>query len=174
MPKLACSRLVRALLLATLTSTSLAGCQHDDSEPAPGAGSGSGSGTVGSVGGSSAKRSVPISGGTLLVAADQERALVSDPDRDRVLLVSLVAGLVKHKITLDDGDEPGRATEDAEGRFHVVLRGSGELLTLSPSGQKLAQRHVCAAPRGVDVSPKTGDVIVACASGALRSERAHV
>lgn len=165
MPKLAPSRLAHALLLATLTSTGLAACGRGESDPP--SGSGSGSGDVGSISSTSAKRSVPISGGTLLVAADQERALVSDPDRDRVLLVSLTAGSVKRAIELDDGDEPGRATEDAEGRFHVVLRGSGELLTLSSSGQMLARRSVCAAPRGVDVSPKTGDVIVVCASGEL-------
>lgn len=165
MPKLAPLRLTRCLLLAALASTSVVACQGSDSDPEPG-GPGSGGGKVATPG-SGGRRSVPISGGTLLVSVDQERALVSDPDRDRVLVVSLTGGVVKHTVELDAGDEPGRATEDAEGRFHVVLRGSGELLTLSATGKPLARRAVCAAPRGVDVVPTSGQVVVACASGEI-------
>ena len=71
----------------------------------------------------------PISGGTLLITAGGEAAVVSDPDRHRVLHVDLDSEHVD-EIELPKGTHPGRATEDADGFVHVVLRGAGTVLTL--------------------------------------------
>lgn len=107
----------------------------------------------------------PISGGTLLVTADAERAFVADPDRDRILVVDLEGERVLETITLDEGSEPGRATEDASGNVHVLLRGTGEVLTLDAGGKVVDTRAVCSGPRGIDVDPATDELVVACVTG---------
>src|SRR5690349_14767154 len=71
---------------------------------------------------------VPISGGTMTVTRDGNRAIVADPDRDRVYIVDLVGEKVTDTIELAERSEPGRVIEDGAGRVHVALRGSGELL----------------------------------------------
>lgn len=110
----------------------------------------------------------PVSGGTLLVMRDQKTAIVADPDRDQVLVVDLPNMAVTHTITLDEGSEPGRAVDDANGQVHLVLRGSGKLLTLDPqSGEALGTRSVCAYPRGVAVADAEQVVHVACSEGKL-------
>ncbi len=111
---------------------------------------------------------VPISGGNMIVTRDG-RAVIADADRDRLLIVS-TSGNANEDATdnvkefaLAAGSEPGRLVEDAAGRIHIALRGSGELLTLD--GDDRMQRHVCGDPRGVAVD---GDnVYVACATGEL-------
>jgi mono/diheme cytochrome c family protein/streptogramin lyase len=108
----------------------------------------------------------PVSGGTLLVLRDQKTALVADPDRDQLFVVDLEGAAVKRTISLPAGAEPGRAAEDASGNVHVALRGTGQLVSLSPaSGEILATRPVCAYPRGVAVTEQS--VHVACSEGAL-------
>lgn len=110
----------------------------------------------------------PVSGGTLLVLQDQASVLLADPDRDQLLLVDLATMAVKTQLALAAGAEPGRASEDAEGRVHVVLRGSGQLLTFDPkTGTALATRDVCKYPRGV--ATQASLVHVACAEGRLLS-----
>lgn len=109
----------------------------------------------------------PISGGTLLVTKDRARAYASDPDRDRVVVVDLAASRVVAAVALAAHAEPGRATEDAAGRVHVVLRGSGELLTLDGTGNTLAKRPVCSGPRGAAYDAGTDEVVVACLDGTL-------
>lgn len=110
----------------------------------------------------------PVSGGTLLVLQNQATAIVSDPDRDQVLVVDLEAFAVTHTLALDVGSEPGRAAEDASGQVHVVLRGSGKLLTLDPKdGTVLGTRDVCRYPRGLAVADAEQAVHVACAEGRL-------
>jgi hypothetical protein len=111
-----------------------------------------------------------ISGGTLKLSNDDAFAVVSDPDRDRVSVVSLVSGgeSVTH-IALEPGDEPGRVEVDS-GRAYVALRGSGDVLTLDlNSATVLSRTHVCSAPRGLAVDPTTGLMHVACAEGRLVS-----
>lgn len=109
----------------------------------------------------------PISGGTLLVSADAERAFVADPDRDRIVVVDLIDRSVVETIALKAGSEPGRATEDAAGRVHVLLRGSGEVVTLDRDGKVTDTRDVCPGPRGIDVDPATEELVVACVTGDL-------
>lgn len=117
-------------------------------------------------------RPPPISGGTLLVTKDGSRAIASDPDRDRILVVDLNEHDVLKTIALEPGDEPGRVAEDSEGRVHVALRRGGALVTLdAQSGEQLARRSVCTAPRGVasfkGVEGGAETVLVACATGEL-------
>lgn len=110
----------------------------------------------------------PVSGGTLHVSADGRWAIASDPDRAAIHVVDLDARREIHRLDLTADDEPGRAVEDGAGRFHVVLRRAGEVLTLEPaSGAVLERRKVCAAPRGIDLDAANGELVVACAEGAL-------
>jgi DNA-binding beta-propeller fold protein YncE len=120
--------------------------------------------------GTSAAALRPLSGGTLLVTRDGDHAVVSDPDRDRVLIVNLASGATTATIPLKAGDEPGRAAEDADGRVHVALRGGGDLLTVAvDQGVVLARRQACGGPRGVAFDPATSRVHVACVTGELVS-----
>src|SRR5690242_14896397 len=73
---------------------------------------------------------VPISGGTMLVTRDGTRAIVADPDRDRVMIVDLASGKTTADVALEARSDPGRVVEDGAGRVHVALRGTASLLTL--------------------------------------------
>ncbi|HEY5945215.1 MAG TPA: hypothetical protein VIV40_06980, partial [Kofleriaceae bacterium] len=110
---------------------------------------------------------VPISGGTMLVSRDGNTAVVADPDRDRVVTIDLVAERMRDVFELAPHSEPGRVVEDGDGRFHVALRGSGELLTIT--GGERTLRSVCGEPRGVAWSETDNLVLVACATGELVS-----
>jgi hypothetical protein len=58
--------------------------------------------------------------------------------------------------------------EDANGRVHVALRNTGELLTIDTrTNTASALRDVCKAPRGVAYEPATDRVLVACQEGTL-------
>jgi hypothetical protein len=110
----------------------------------------------------------PISGGTLLVLRDGGTAVASDPDRDFIYVVDLLARNVRASIDLAPRSEPGRAVEDADGRVHVALRGAGVVLTLDPAdGKVLARRALCPAPRGLAFDPAQDRLHVACAGGEL-------
>src|SRR6185369_17236685 len=92
----------------------------------------------------------PLSGGTLLITQGDAFAVLSDPDRDRVFVISgtaLSGGGGNHRaVALNPGDQPGRIVEDAAGRVHVVLRGGGEIAVIDPAAATLLERRpVCAA-----------------------------
>ena len=72
----------------------------------------------------------PITGGTMMVTRDGARAVVADPDRDRVMIVDLDSGKTTADIALEAGSDPGRVIEDGAGRAHIALRGTNSLLTL--------------------------------------------
>lgn len=112
----------------------------------------------------------PVSGGTLAVLADGRTAVASDPDRDRVYLVDLVGRKLAATVTLRSGDEPGRHVADAAGRVHVALRGGGAVATIDPrTGQIVARRELCAAPRGLAYEAGKDLLHIACAGGELVS-----
>jgi hypothetical protein len=112
----------------------------------------------------------PISGGTMLVTRDGTRAIVADPDRDRVMIVDLDRSETTAEIDVKAGSEPGRIVEDGAGRVHVALRGSGELLTLdATTGETRMLRPACAEPRGLAWDAAKDLVHVACTSGELVS-----
>jgi YD repeat-containing protein len=117
-----------------------------------------------------AKLPPPISGGTLLLLADGRTAVASDPDRDRIHVVDLIARRVRATVPLAPGAEPGRVIEDAEGRAHVALRGGGAIVSLDPrDGRLLATRELCPAPRGLAFDAARNLLHVACAGGELVS-----
>jgi mono/diheme cytochrome c family protein len=157
------------LLTAPATLLGLAACEGDDPTP-PGkqitVDPPSNQSTV-----ISEVRPPPLSGGTLLATKNGQRLIVSDPDRDRVLVVDAVERSVVAEIALQPGDEPGRAVEDLEGRSHIALRGARSLLSVDNlTGEVLGRREVCAAPRGVALSSfddSEDSLLVACASGEL-------
>jgi hypothetical protein len=110
---------------------------------------------------------VPISGGNLLVTADNSHAFIADPDRDRLMDVDLTSTTTV-EIPLTAGDEPGRLVEDAAGRVHVALRRGGALVTIQ-GDQVIARRALCAEPRGLAYEAATDLVHVACSTGELVS-----
>ncbi|MGE0399621.1 MAG: YncE family protein, partial [Kofleriaceae bacterium] len=112
---------------------------------------------------------VPISGGTMLVTSDGARAVIADPDRDRILQIDLATEAVTAEIALETGDEPGRLVEDAAHRVHVALRHGGALLTIDPAGAIVDRRQACAEPRGLAYDGVTDQVHVACSTGELVS-----
>jgi hypothetical protein len=114
----------------------------------------------------------PITGGTLLALSDGATAVASDPDRDQVYVVDLIAKKTLVALGMQAGDEPGRLVEDAAGRVHVALRRGGALMTLVRDKSTWAwsiRRPVCAAPRGLAYEPATDLVHVACSGGELVS-----
>jgi hypothetical protein len=104
-----------------------------------------------------------------LVSADGLRAVVSDPDRDRIVTADLVNNSVLSELTLELGEEPGRAAEDGSARIHVVLRRGGALVTLDPRGALISRRAICAAPRGIAYDAASDLLHVACDTGELVS-----
>jgi hypothetical protein len=117
---------------------------------------------------SAANPPVPITGGTLIVTADNKYAVAADPDRDRVSVVEIAANKLVHTIALQPGDEPGRLTEDDQGRVHVALRRGGAVASIDiATGEVLARRAACAAPRGIAFDATARTLRVACASGEL-------
>jgi hypothetical protein len=109
-----------------------------------------------------------ITGGTLFVNGVGDVAIVSDPDRDRIVVVDLVAGGVTGIANLPPGSEPFRAIEDADLNVHVVLRGTGDVFSFQPSNVAAGTRHhVCAMPRGIAFDREQDSLVVACRSGSL-------
>ena len=160
-----------------MRSSSLLGClvvgalfagvaceSREDPEPSPSDRPPSSNTTTGSGKGNGAP---PISGGTLLITRDLARAVVADPDRDRVVVVNLESNRVLGELALDAGSEPGRAVEDADGRVHVVLRRGDAVLTLSRDGSRLGERSVCEGPRGIGYDEENDQLLVACVGGEL-------
>lgn len=159
---------IPSLSLLVVTAASLVGCSDDspptvDPDPMP---------PTNQVTVVSKVRPPPISGGTLLITQDGARALVSDPDRDRLVLVDLASQDVVARIPLQAGDEPGRAVLDDAGRAHVALRRGGAIVSIDlADGAVVGRRDVCGAPRGIaHFAPAEGGdatLIVACAGGEL-------
>lgn len=110
----------------------------------------------------------PLTGATLLVTRDGSRAVVSDPDTDRVLVVNLTVARVTATLALQPGDEPGRLVEDGDGRVHVALRGGGAVQTVHVAAGTLGPRRpVCPLPRGIAWDRATDQLHVACLDGEL-------
>ena len=84
-----------------------------------------------------AGRGVPVTGGTLMISSDGARAIVSDPDRDRIVTIDLATGTTLKDLALSPGDEPGRLVEDALGRVHVALRRGGAIVTIDATGAQI-------------------------------------
>ena len=110
----------------------------------------------------------PISGGTMLATHDGTQVVAADPDRDLVYFVDAVGFALSDTRKLNPGDEPGRLVEDAAGRIHVVLRGSGAVASMSrDSSTPIVRRDVCDQPRGIAYDATDDSLQVACAEGKL-------
>jgi mono/diheme cytochrome c family protein len=112
---------------------------------------------------------VPITGGNMIVSRDGNRAVVADPDRDRIAIVDLVGtGGVIADLALTANDEPGRLVEDGAGRVHVALRRGNAIVTVDLATAAItARRPACVEPRGLAWDSATDNLHVACASGEL-------
>ena len=115
----------------------------------------------------SAVRPAPLSGGTLLIANDGKTALVSDPEHDLVAVADISAqnAVAPTMFATTAGAQPGRGAEDAAGRFYVVLRQAGSVMTIANGATTVTP--VCAAPRGITYASAAGSLYVACAGGEL-------
>jgi len=113
-----------------------------------------------------AKASVPIVGGTMITGAASGQFIAADPDNDTMLFWR--KGYDTASVTqLEQGDMPTRLVMDDEGKVHVILRGTGELVTLDSQTQQVTNRaRVCNLPRGIDFGAD-GTLSVACAEGKL-------
>ncbi len=111
----------------------------------------------------------PITGGTMMISADGARAVVADPDRDRIVTMDLASGIALQELALDPGDEPGRLVEDAQGFVHVALRRGGAVITLDATGKQVNKRFACTEPRGIAFDSTQNLLHVACAGGELVS-----
>jgi hypothetical protein len=105
----------------------------------------------------------------MIVSNDGKRAIVADPDRDRIVTMDLVNGTTIHELQLDVGDEPGRLIEDVRGNVHVALRRGGAVVTVGADGQLVMKRFACTEPRGMAIDGTTDLLHVACAGGELVS-----
>ncbi len=107
----------------------------------------------------------PISRGTLLLTRDDATVVAADSDRDSVWLFDANWLLLRTRVRLAPGAEPGRVVEDQDGKIHVALRRGGQIVKLDPrTGEILSQRSVCAAPRGLAYDPDSDNLHVACAA----------
>src|SRR5439155_21182128 len=111
-----------------------------------------------------AKKTYPISDGTLLITRDGSTAVAADPDRARVFLADLSSHAVRSVATLDD-DEVGRVVEGEPGRVYVIARRGGAVLRIDVPTATIVQRiAACNAPRGVAYDSVNNKLHVACAS----------
>jgi DNA-binding beta-propeller fold protein YncE len=113
-------------------------------------------------------RAIELSGGTVAVAGGGRFAVATDPDRDTVWVVDLTTGQIHGHILLAAGSQPERAIEDGDGRVRVALRGTGQVVTISPSTMAVLETiDVCPEVRGLSFSKTAGTVLVACEGGEL-------
>jgi hypothetical protein len=111
-----------------------------------------------------AKEPPAISGGTMCVASDGT-AVIGDSDRDVIYVVGPTA-TAPHVISLQSGDEPGRAILGPGTHAFVALRGAGQVAEIDIGSATLVARHdACPAPRGIAFDGAT--LYVACVSGDL-------
>lgn len=112
---------------------------------------------------------VPITGGTMIVTSDGARAVISDPDRDRIVQIDLATESILAETSLELGAEPGRLVEDSAHRVHVALRRGNALVTVDAAGAIVDRRTACVEPRGLAYDAGKDQIHVACASGELVS-----
>lgn len=107
----------------------------------------------------------PIGASTL--AIEGSRAVVSDADRDRVIVVDLADSAADQTWSFP-GAEPGRLAFGPDGdTAYVVLRRAGTVARLDLIGGSAPTTFAtCPAPRGIDVDA-AGTVHVACLGGQL-------
>lgn len=156
---------MRALLIAVASWGLLSGCEPSTEQPTSSGGGGKGS--AGSSAALTAQR--PVVGGHLLVSRDQQRVLLADVEGDRLRAFSVFSSSLAFDVALPAKSWPTRVVESADGRFHVLLRGTGQLASVTPpaAGKAAATTlvDVCAEPRALTLGSDAGEVVVGCAGG---------
>lgn len=110
----------------------------------------------------------PISGGTLAVHAGASLAVAADPDRGCVQAVDVAARRVIGTLDVGRTARPERIAIESPTRAHVVLRGTGEVVSIEmPAMTIAARRAVCPEPRGIAYDARLSAIHVACATGEL-------
>lgn len=109
----------------------------------------------------------PLSGGSLEVGPNGAWVVAADPDRDLVhVLRRDVPRLSLVRSVEFEGAEPGRVLVAPPYAF-VALRSTGRIARIELESGEVLDRPTCVEPRGL--AQHEGAVLVACASGALRS-----
>lgn len=109
----------------------------------------------------------PLMGGALLVTRSGRFAVAADADADALHVVDLKTRQAQ-RVDLPKGSRPNRLAEDGAGDVRVVLRGTGQVATVSLTTRALqGTQAVCAEPRGIAWDPGRAAVHVACAGGHL-------
>jgi hypothetical protein len=116
-----------------------------------------------------AKSPPALGAATLVIAEDGRTAVVSDPDRDRVLIVDLASDAHPIRdVALAEDDEPGRLALDDHGHAHVVLRRAGAVASIDlTTGVVRERRAVCAAPQGIAIASSNSTLYITCAGGEI-------
>jgi DNA-binding beta-propeller fold protein YncE len=109
-----------------------------------------------------------VLGGTVTLAGGGDFAAISDPERDLIHVIDLKARTLRGIIRLPQGSQPTRGVEDGRGFVRVVLRGTGQVATVSVgTASSLRTDSVCPEPRDITWDTNRKAAIVACASGEL-------
>jgi mono/diheme cytochrome c family protein len=109
----------------------------------------------------------PVVGGHLSVSADGRRILVADPEREQLHVLSST-GTTIEDVALPAGSWPVRVIEIAPDQFQVLLRGTGQLATVTRTQNQpttVVTVDVCAEPRGL--TRDANATLVSCAGGEL-------
>lgn len=111
---------------------------------------------------------VPLLGGTLLATRDGRHAVAAAPELGTLSIVDIAAAQLVTQLDLGLQSVPTRMVEDALGTVHVVLRGSGAVVSIDPDAPDARlTRPVCPDPRGIAYDPVASELVVACQSGRL-------
>lgn len=108
-----------------------------------------------------------VTGGTLAITPNGQRAIAADPDRGAVHVVELPSGAVRAVIRADQ--EPGRVVISADSRTaYVALRAGGAVLVVDALiGRAVGRIATCPSPRGLALDAEDSRLHVACLGGKL-------
>lgn len=109
----------------------------------------------------------PVTGGNLSVTS-AGKVLLADAEFDTLKVFDPAGTKVELTIALPQGAWPTRAVE-AGGKYHVLLRGLGELASVPTAGGEVSRLAVCAEPRSLSVSG--AQLLVGCAGGEVVTVR---
>ena len=111
----------------------------------------------------------PLVGGHLLVIAGGAKLAMADVEGDRLRVYDVSRVGLDYEVTLPEKSWPTRIAEGHHGELHVLLRGTGQLATVTNDAgtRTLALLDVCAEPRGLVVAADSDVVTVACAGGEI-------
>lgn len=109
----------------------------------------------------------PVVGGQLTVTPDGQTVAVTDADANEVRFIDVSSSNVIATAKLPDGSWPTRIISNGANRYEVLLRGTGELATITLEGGNatITRTAACPEPRGLTLAG--AQVLVSCAGGEL-------